>query len=115
MNSIECKRRDSNSCDFTWKVDTLILFYFLQLNRRSEIEGPFHSNSQFFFFYLQKLIPALPLFTFTTMTAMETATVPAITAEDDISEDFPHIKADQCLFLTLPSGNVKQITLKPDT
>ncbi|CAO3667126.1 unnamed protein product [Umbelopsis ramanniana] len=49
------------------------------------------------------------------MTAMETATVPAITVEDDISEDFPHIKADQCLFLTLPSGNVKQITLKPDT
>ena len=49
------------------------------------------------------------------MTDMETATVPAITVEDDISEDFPHIKADQCLFLTLPSGNVKQITLKPDT
>jgi hypothetical protein len=23
MNSIECKRRDSNSYDSTWKVDTL--------------------------------------------------------------------------------------------
>jgi tRNA (adenine-N(1)-)-methyltransferase non-catalytic subunit len=46
---------------------------------------------------------------------METATVPAITTEDDITEDFPHIKANQCLFLQLPSGNVKQINLKPDT
>ncbi|GAB5588059.1 tRNA (adenine(58)-N(1))-methyltransferase non-catalytic subunit trm6 [Umbelopsis nana] len=46
---------------------------------------------------------------------METATVPAITTEDDISEDFPHIKADQCLFIQLPSGNVKQINLKPDS
>jgi tRNA (adenine58-N1)-methyltransferase non-catalytic subunit len=56
----------------------------------------------------------LPLY-FINMSALETATVPAITTEDDISEDFPHIKADQCLFLQLPSGNVKQITLKPDT
>lgn len=41
--------------------------------------------------------------------------VPVTTNEDDITEDFPHVREFQYVLIYMPSGNVKMVNLKPKT
>ncbi|KAI9315990.1 adenine(58)-N(1)-methyltransferase non-catalytic subunit TRM6 [Dichotomocladium elegans] len=41
--------------------------------------------------------------------------VPTAATVDDISDDFPHIRADQYVLISMPSGNSKIVSLKPNT
>ncbi|KAG0164647.1 tRNA (adenine(58)-N(1))-methyltransferase non-catalytic subunit trm6 [Apophysomyces sp. BC1034] len=50
-----------------------------------------------------------------TLTTTTTTVVPAITAQDDIDDQFPHIQAFQNVLIHMPSGNVKFVNLKPNT
>ncbi|KAF7724553.1 tRNA (adenine(58)-N(1))-methyltransferase non-catalytic subunit trm6 [Apophysomyces ossiformis] len=51
----------------------------------------------------------------TELAAASPTVVLAITAQDDIADQFPHIQAFQNVLIHMPSGNVKFVNLKPNT
>lgn len=51
----------------------------------------------------------------TSNTNVAPTVVPVVTAVDDITEDFPHVRADQYVLIQMPSGNAKIVSLKPNT
>lgn len=51
----------------------------------------------------------------TSNTSVAPTVVPVVSTVDDITEDFPHVRADQYVLIQMPSGNVKIVSLKPNT
>lgn len=45
----------------------------------------------------------------------EPTVVPATTTQDEVAEDFPHIRENQNVLIHMPSGNVKIVNLKRNT
>lgn len=45
----------------------------------------------------------------------EPTIVPATTTQDEVAEDFPHIRENQNVLIHMPSGNVKIVNLKRNT